>query len=84
MFQVSKGPTVCLVAADVSGDHLAANLAHELRHRVPDIRLIGAGGPAMADAGVDVPVRLTQLSFTGVLDALHLSRELVRRAHAAH
>lgn len=83
MFQVSKGPTVCLVAADVSGDHLAANLAHELRHRVPDIRLIGAGGPAMADAGVDVPVRLTQLSFTGVLDALHLSRELVRSVRAA-
>jgi lipid-A-disaccharide synthase len=79
---MSKGPTVCLLAADVSGDRLAANLAHELHQRVRDIRLIGAGGPAMAHAGVDLRVQLTQLSFTGVLDALQVSRELVRSVRA--
>ena len=79
---MSKGPTVCLLAADVSGDRLAANLADELRQRVRDIRLIGAGGPAMAQAGVDLSVQLTQLSFTGVLDALQVSRELARSVRA--
>jgi lipid-A-disaccharide synthase len=79
---MSNGPTVCLLAADVSGDRLAANLAGALRDRVPDIRLLGAGGPAMAAAGITVSVQLTQLSFTGVLDALHMSRALYRSFRA--
>jgi lipid-A-disaccharide synthase len=79
---MSNGPTVCLLAADVSGDRLAANLAHELRARVPNVRLLGAGGAAMVAAKVDVGVQLTQLSFTGVLDALHVSRELFRSFRA--
>lgn len=79
---MSNSPTVCLLAADVSGDRLAGNLAHELRARVPDMRLLGAGGAEMAAAHVDVGVQLTQLSFTGVLDALHVSRELYRSFRA--
>jgi lipid-A-disaccharide synthase len=72
-------PTVCLLAADVSGDRLAADLARALRCRAPEARLLGAGGAAMADAGVDVRVRLTDLSFTGVLDALYVLGELLER-----
>jgi hypothetical protein len=79
---MSNGPTVCLLAADVSGDRLAANLAHALHERVPDLRLLGAGGPAMAAAGIEVGVQLTQLSFTGVLDAVQVSRELYRSFRA--
>ena len=79
---MSKGPMVCLLAAAVSGDRLAANLARALRDRVPDVRLIGAGGAEMGAAGVAVGVQLAQLSFTGVLDAVHVSRELYRSVRA--
>jgi len=75
---MSKHRTVCFFAADISGDRLAADLARAIRDRHPDIALLGAGGSAMAAAGVDVRVHITHLSFTGVLDALRLLRELRR------
>lgn len=73
---MSERRTIWLGACDVSGDQNAARLARAIRVQAPDVRLLGAGGTAMRDAGVDVGVSTTHLSFTGVLGAARILREL--------
>jgi len=65
------------VAGDVSGDQNAGRLAAAIRQQAPDVRLVGAGGAAMREAGVEVEVETTQFSVVGFLDALRISRQLV-------
>jgi lipid-A-disaccharide synthase len=69
--------TIWLGACDVSADQNAARLANAIRQQAPDVRLLGAGGVAMRKAGVEVGVWTTHLSFTGVLGAGRILRELV-------
>jgi len=67
---MKKRPTVCLIACDVSADQNAARLASAIRARAPQARLFGIGGRHQEEAGVEVLLRTTHLSFTGVLGAL--------------
>lgn len=71
-----------LVAGDPSGDLLAAELARELRRLAGPFapRLIGAGGPAMAAAGVELRHDLTQHSVIG-LEIFRKYAELRRVFH---
>lgn len=78
-----KRPTICFVAADVSGDQNAGRLAAAIRQLAPDVRLLGVGGAAMRDAGVEVVVETTDLSFIGVFDSLRLLRQLISRYRRA-
>ena len=66
-----------LVAGDPSGDLLAAELARELARRAGPFRprFLGAGGPAMAEAGVALQHDLTRHSVIG-LEILRKYREL--------
>ncbi len=68
-----------LVAGDPSGDLLAAELARELRSLAGPLRprLIGAGGPALAAAGVELRHDLTRHSVIG-LEILRKFAELRR------
>jgi lipid-A-disaccharide synthase len=75
---MSPRRTICLMTADVSGDQNAAGLATALRARHPSLRLLGVGGLAMREAGVDVRVESTDLSFMGVFDTARVLRQLVR------
>ena len=61
--------SVFLVTGDVSGDQNAARLATAMRDLAPDVRLQGAGGPAMRDAGVELQFETTDLSFVGIPSA---------------
>ena len=72
-----NGPTICLMTADVSGDQNAASLAVALRARDPSLRLLGVGGLAMREAGVDVHVESTELSFMGLFESARMLRQLV-------
>ncbi len=72
-----KRPTICFVAGDVSGDQNAARLATAIRQIVPDVRLLGAGGAAMREAGVEVQVETTDLSFFGVLGSLPMLHRIL-------
>ncbi len=65
-----SGPTICILAGDVSGDQNGGRLARALKRADPGVRLIGAGGASMRDAGVDVRVSTTEYSFVGVLSSL--------------
>src|SRR6266566_9817816 len=65
-----------LIAGEASGDLLAAELVKALKQS-PEIRAMpfppeffGAGGPKMAEAGVELEVNLTQHTVIGLTDAL--------------
>ena len=78
-----RRPTICFVAADVSGDQNAGILAAAIRQLAPGVRLLGAGGAAMREAGVEVAVETTDLSFIGVLGSLRLLGRLISRFRRA-
>jgi lipid-A-disaccharide synthase len=67
-----KPSSILLVAGEASGDQLAAELVKSLSQlcRPNPPRFFGAGGPAMAAAGVEVLVDLTSNSAIGPADAL--------------
>jgi lipid-A-disaccharide synthase len=71
-------PTICLVAADVSGDQNGARLATALRKLAPNVRLIGAGGAAMRRAGIEVMIETGEVSVVGPPDSFRMVRSLVR------
>jgi len=75
---VPQRRVICLMTADVSGDQNAAGLAAALRARDPSLRLLGVGGLAMREAGVDVRVESTELSFMGLVESARMLRQLVR------
>ena len=65
-----------VIAGEASGDLLAAELVKALK-QAPEIRVMpfppeffGAGGPRMAEAGVELAVNLTQHTVIGLSDAL--------------
>lgn len=55
-----------------SGDLHASKLIHELRGRVPELKVTGFGGPLMAQAGCRLRYRLTDLAVMGILHVLPL------------
>lgn len=68
-----------------SGDQHAAHLVKELRRANPEIEVTGFGGPAMAEAGIDLQFNLTDLAVMGIVQVLPLIRKfrgLVRQAEA--
>lgn len=66
----------CLIlAGEASGDTLAAELVQALR-RVTDWRFIGAGGPKMQAAGVDLSIDLTAHAVVGIWEVLKHYPEL--------
>jgi lipid-A-disaccharide synthase len=63
----------------------AASLAAEIRRLDPGVRLLGAGGPRMASAGVDVVINSTTWSAIGHVDPiLRLRTHLRRLRHVEH
>lgn len=64
--------SILLIAGEPSGDQLAAELVGALRRRTGPMqpRFFGAGGPAMAAAGVEILCDLTAHSAIGPADAL--------------
>ena len=67
-----KPSSILLIAGEPSGDQLAAELVRALRQRTGPLepQFFGAGGPAMAAAGVEILCDLTAHSVVGPADAL--------------
>lgn len=55
-----------------SGDLHASKLIHELRGRVPELKVTGFGGPLMQEAGCRLQYRLTDLAVMGIMAVLPL------------
>jgi len=63
-------PVVMLVAAEASGDVLGAGLIRALNKILPEVRLVGVGGPKMAAEGVDSAFDINALSIVGFVEGL--------------
>ena len=70
-----------IVAAEPSGDLLAAGLMDALRERMPDLQFEGISGPLMRASGIDQWEDMESLSVMGLFEVLrHLPRLLRLRA----
>ena len=66
-----------IVAAEPSGDALAAGLMRALREELPTVRFEGVSGPRMLEAGIDSWESMDSLSVMGLFEVLrHLPRLL--------
>lgn len=68
--QAFRPRTVALMAAEPSGDLQAGALARALRERDPSLRLVGVGGTAMKEAGVELWMESHLWSTIGPFEAL--------------
>lgn len=70
-----------IVAAEPSGDLLAAGLMAALRQRLPHVRFEGVAGPLMEREGIDIWEPMSSLSVMGLFEVLrHLPRLLRLRS----
>ncbi|MGI8965094.1 MAG: lipid-A-disaccharide synthase, partial [Limisphaerales bacterium] len=66
-----KSKSIMLIAGETSGDMLAAELVKALRAASPtSLEFFGAGGPKMAEAGVELAVDMTAHSVIGLFEVL--------------
>ncbi|MGH8765777.1 MAG: lipid-A-disaccharide synthase [Burkholderiales bacterium] len=68
---------VGMVAAEASGDQLAAHLIAALRGRRPELRFSGIGGPKMQAQGFESDVPMDRLGVRGYAEVLRHYREIV-------
>lgn len=75
------GPRIGIVAAEPSGDLLAAGLMGALREQLPGVRFEGVAGPLMREQGIEAWEPMDSLSVMGLFEVLaHLPRLLRLRA----
>jgi lipid-A-disaccharide synthase len=80
------GAAIMLVAGEPSGDLHAGGLCRALRTAVPGLRLLGVGGPAMVEAGLEPLADISDLSvigFSEVVRRLPALRRVFGRTAAA-
>jgi lipid-A-disaccharide synthase len=65
-----------IVAGEVSGDALGADLINNIRQRIPEACFEGIGGPLMTAAGCSSLFPMEKLSVMGLLEVLEKYREL--------
>ena len=69
---------IFLAAGEQSGDLHGAELARELKHRMPDVRLYGLGGSRMAGEGVELLADLDRLAVLGFAEIVRHLPDLAR------
>ncbi len=70
--------TIGIVAGELSGDALGAQLIRAVRARMPHARFVGVGGPRMASAGCELWYPLDKLALRGIVEVLPRIPELVQ------
>ena len=65
-----KQPTILMLAGEASGDQHGAGVARELKARWPGCRLLGLGGPAMREEGVELLADLDRLAVMGFAEVI--------------
>lgn len=75
--------SIYLVAAEASGDLLAAEIVDELRRLDPDVKLNAIGSDQLAARGLSSPIDVSVLSVVGLLEGVKIYREVVALADAA-
>jgi lipid-A-disaccharide synthase len=77
--------TICIIAAEASGDRLGAALMRALRSQPGSVRLVGIGGSEMAGEGLQALVPAEHHAFIGFGMIMHLPAILryIRKVTAA-
>ncbi|GBQ23885.1 lipid-A-disaccharide synthase [Acetobacter estunensis NRIC 0472] len=78
-----EAPLIWLLAGEASGDVLGARLMAALRHRCPQARFTGIGGPRMEQAGLRSLFPMPDLAVMGLVEILPRIRHLSRRLDQA-
>ncbi len=71
-------PSIGIVAGEVSGDILGADLISAIRKQCPEMRFVGIGGDRMKSAGCDCLYPVEKLAVMGVSEVFRYFRELLR------
>lgn len=75
--------SIYIVAAEASGDLLAAEIVDELRRLEPDVALNAIGSDQLAARGLISPIDISPLAVVGLLEGVKIYREVVALADAA-
>lgn len=67
---------IMISVGEASGDLHGASVANALKQIQPDVRLVGMGGKAMRDAGVDIIYDIADLGVIGFVEVLKNLRRL--------
>src|ERR1700752_4161781 len=70
---------IAIVAGEVSGDLLGADLVAALKRRHPGIELVGVGGDALEAQGLRALFDFSELSIMGITQVLEKLPKLVAR-----
>ncbi len=73
---------VLMVAGEASGDLHGAGVVHALKAGHPDLDIYGIGGDRMAEAGMEILVHISSLSFMGFVEVaknLHVVRRVEKQ-----
>ncbi len=70
-------PSIGIVAGEVSGDILGADLISAIRKQCPEMQFIGIGGDRMKSAGCDCLYPVEKLSVMGISEVFRHFRELL-------
>ncbi len=86
---MSATHSLMFIAGEASGDAHAAALIKALRAQAPGVRVFGAGGPKMREAGMELSLDLTEHAVVGLVEVLKnygkfrkIFWQLVREAEA--
>jgi lipid-A-disaccharide synthase len=75
---VPRRTSILVCAGEVSGDRIAASVVRELLRRHPSWGFFGAGGDALATAGVEVRHAASRLAAVGLTEAVPRVASAVR------
>ena len=75
---MAQNLTIALVAGELSGDRLGAELISAVRNRYPDATFVGIGGPAMQQQGLESWYPMELLSVMGFGEVIRRLPQLWR------
>ena len=76
-------PSIFIVAGEASGDIHGANLIKALKDIIPDIRVVGIGGPRMREVGLECLYAAEKLAVVGLTEVItHLKDIWLARQRA--
>ncbi|MGJ8559515.1 MAG: lipid-A-disaccharide synthase [Litorimonas sp.] len=81
--KVENRADVFILAAEPSGDHLGADLARALEKKMPSIKLLAIGGPAMGAAGLQSQMDINGLAILGFVEGLKAYPFVLRKVREA-